>query len=144
MVNLTWCKKQVRGISLIPLNDNLSVSYLEEAHDSFEAYLKNDGKWKVITGYYACYNALYSILMKCGIKSEIHDCSIKLMALFDFSEEEIEFMVKLNKKRIDTQYYLKKVILEDDLAIKKFILKCELILDELKDKSINEVRRALE
>ena len=114
MVSLNWCKKQIHGVELIESKVHLSESYLEEAHDSFEAFLKNDGKWKIITGYYACYNALYSILMKCGIKSEIHDCSIKLMELFSFTEAEVEFMGSLKKKRIDVQYYLKKVELKED------------------------------
>ncbi|MEA2003961.1 MAG: hypothetical protein U9O53_03295 [archaeon] len=49
----------------------------------------------MITAYYACYNALYSILMKCGIKSEIHDCTIELMDFFDFEAKDIEFITQL-------------------------------------------------
>lgn len=143
MVSLNWCKKQKRGISLISPNDNLSKSYLKEAHESFFAYLKNVGKWKVITGYYSCYNGLFSILMKCGIKSEIHDCTIKLMNLFNFTKEEISFLEDLKSKRVDAQYYLKEIEFKDDLKIKKFILKCELILRDLNLEKINEVRRIL-
>lgn len=140
MVSLSWCKKQKRGISLIELNNNLSKSYLKEAHESFYAYLKNVGKWKIITGYYACYNAFYSILMKCGIKSEIHDCTIKLMSLFDFDKEDIDFLENLKSKRVDAQYYLKEIKFQEDLKIKKFILKCELILKDLSFEEINRIR----
>ncbi len=140
MVNLSWCKKQKRGISLIELNDNLSKSYLKEAHESFHAYFKNVGKWKVITGYYSCYNAFYSILMKCGIKSEIHDCTIKLMSLFDFDKKDIAFLEDLKSKRIDAQYYLKETKFQDDLKIKNFILKCELILKNLTLEEIKKIR----
>jgi len=143
MVNLEWCKKQIRGIELIQRKEHLSRSYLDEAHESFEAFLKNEGKWKVVIGYYACYNSLYSILMKCGIKSEIHDCSINLMGLFDFSLEEIEFMKDLKKKRIDTQYYLKEVGQVSLEKVKKFILKCESILSELNEDKIRSVREKL-
>ena len=141
MVSLSWCKKQIKGIELIDKKEHLSKSYLDESHDSFGAFLKNDGKWKVITGYYSCYNALYSILMKCGIKSEIHDCTIKLMDLFDFSSEDIEFMNELKKKRVDTQYYLKEVKEVCEKEVKRFIWKCELILQELTEKKINDVRK---
>lgn len=143
MVSLNWCKNQVRGIELIDKKEGLSKSYLNEAHESFLAFLKNDGKWKIITGYYACYNALYSILMKCGIKSEIHDCSIKLMELFDFSSEEIKFLEEFKKKRIETQYYLKEVQMFELGLVKKFILKCELILNELNVNKVKEVRELL-
>jgi len=140
MVNLDWCKKQARGISSINEKEHLSESYLREAYDSFEAYLKNKGKWKVITGYYSCYDALYAILMKCGIKSEIHDCTIKLMGFFDFSNEEIKFMEDFKVKRIDVQYYLKDILFEEDLKIKAFILKCELILDKLNEDKVKKIR----
>ena len=46
--------------------------------------------------------------MKWGIKSEIHDCSIELMDLFGFSEEEKNFLIELKNKRINCQYYLKE------------------------------------
>ena len=144
MVNLDWCKKQIGGISLIEKKQHLSESYLREAYDSFDACLKNTGKWKVITGYYSCYNALYSILMKCGIKSEIHDCSIKLMILFDFSDTEIKFLEDLKRKKINAQYYLREVNLDDVSKVKNFILRCELILNDLNDDVINQVRERLD
>lgn len=143
MVSFNWCKKQKKGVSLIEGNNNLSKSYLDEAHESFQAYLKNTGKWKVITGYYSCYSAFYSILMKCGIKSEIHDCTIKLMSLFDFNKEDIDFLEDLKSKRIDAQYYLKNLDFQDDLKIKKFIIKCELILKELTFGEIEKIREIL-
>lgn len=143
MVDLNWCKIQKRGISLIERNENLSNSYLKEAYESFSAYLRNIGKWKVITGYYACYNALYSILMKCGIKSEIHDCTIKLMSLFNFDKEEISFLEDLKSKRIDSQYYLKEINFKEDMKIKKFISKCELILRELNFGEIGRIQERL-
>jgi len=143
MDNFEWCKKQERGISLIEKSSHLSDSYLKDAYESFDACLKIEGKWKVITGYYACYNAVYSILMKCGIKSEIHNCTIRLMEFFKFSKEEIKFLEKLKIERINAQYYLKKVRLPKVLEIKKFISKCEFILSELNDNQIEEIRGKL-
>lgn len=141
MVSIGWCKRQARGISLIERKNHLSEAYIREAHDSLKVCLNVEGKWKVISGYYACYNALYAILMKCGIKCEIHDCSIGIMSFFDFEKEDIDFMNDLKRKRINVQYYLKDVELGEVLNVKKFISKCELVLADLDDNKINEIRK---
>ncbi|NOQ56162.1 MAG: hypothetical protein GQ477_05155 [Nanohaloarchaea archaeon] len=101
------------------------------------------GKWKVITAYYACYNASYSILMRCGIKSEIHECTIELMNLFDFDEHDIDYISKLKQDRIHVQYYLKEIQLDDEDDVKEFILKCKQILDSPGSLQIEEVRESL-
>ena len=102
--------------------------------------MKSEGKWRVITAYYACYNAFYSILMKCGVKSEIHDCTIKLMGFFGFSDEDIKFLEILKRNRIQGQYYLKQVSLKNIRDVKEFILKCEEILNRLNEDTIKEIR----
>src|SRR3989338_3388152 len=94
---IRWCLEQRKGIQVTELKPHLSKSYMEEADSTLESVFVTKGKWKLITAYYACYNALYSILMKCGIKCEIHECSIELMALFDFTNEDIDYMRKLKE-----------------------------------------------
>jgi len=143
MVEIGWCRKQPGGISLIDKKLHLSEAYLKDAYESLKVCMNSEGKWKVVTGYYACYNALYSILMKCGIKCEIHDCTIKLMKLFNFSDSEIRFIDGLKKKRIQGQYYLKKVELGSVTSVKNFILKCEEILNSLNEDEINKIRGKL-
>ena len=140
MVDIGWCKKQSRGISLIEQKLHLSKAYLKDAYDSLKVCSNSEGKWQVITGYYSCYNAFYSILMKCGIKCEIHDCTIKLMKLFDFSDAEIKFLEKLKRDRIQSQYYIKDINLGDVNPVKEFILKCEEILNSLNEGEINKIR----
>ena len=66
--------------------------------------------------------------MKCGIRCEIHDCTIELMELFGFTGDEVAFMKKLKDDRIQAQYYLKQVELKDQDGVKGFILKCKLII----------------
>lgn len=143
MVEIDWCKKQVKGISLIDVNLDLGKSYLEDAYESLKVALKSEGKWRVVTAYYACYDSLYAILMKCGIKSEIHDCTIKLMDLFDFSENEISFMKKMKQDRINSQYYRMKINLGDLRKVKEFILKCEKIYGELNGAEVIKIRGLL-
>ncbi|NOQ38385.1 hypothetical protein GQ472_05860 [archaeon] len=140
---IRWCLKQKRGISLIDAKPHLSDSYIKEADETLDNVLVTKGKWKVITAYYACYNALYSILMKCGIKSEIHDCTIELMSLFDFDASDIEYFGKLKQDRINVQYYLKEIQLEDTDDVKRFIVKCKQILNRLGSSEIENVRESL-
>lgn len=53
--------------------------------------------------------------------------------------EDINFMKRLKAKRIDVQYYLKKGTVED-LLIKKFVINCKEILENLDDVKINKIR----
>ena len=89
VVNLKWCCGKKEGIRLIEPNENTYQAYLLEADNSLAAMGKNSGTWKVVTGYYSCYSALYALLQKTGIKCEIHDCTLELMNYFGFSKEEI-------------------------------------------------------
>lgn len=141
---IDWCLKQKKGIQLIDLNSNLSDSYFNEAIETIGEMKKIKGKWKIITGYYACYHAFYSILMKCGIKCEIHDCTIKLLTLFEFSESDISFLTKLKEDRIKAQYYLKDIILEDESKVLDFVHKCKVVKDNLSMDKIEYIRQSLE
>ncbi|RLE38116.1 hypothetical protein DRJ17_04915 [Candidatus Woesearchaeota archaeon] len=141
MNKLKWCFEQKRGLEFIEPNANLSKEYIEEANDTLENMFVAKGKWRVIIAYYACYNALYSVLMKAGVKSEIHDCTIALMSILpDFEKEDIELIEALKRDRIDAQYYLKDVELKDESKIKAFVLKCKTLLNNL---DIDEFRTIL-
>ncbi len=140
---IKWCLKQKKGIALIELKPHLSEAYVKEADETLENVFSTTGKWKVITAYYACYNSVYALLMKTGISCEIHDCTIALMKLFGFENSEITFLEKLKEDRIDAQYYLKNIILEDEFPIKKFILKCKMILNELSSEKIERIRKQI-
>ena len=143
MNKIDWCRKQKKGIELVERKHHLSEAYMGDADESLEVCLNNKGKWKVISGYYACYNAFYSILMKCGVKCEIHDCTIELMKFFNFNDEDINFLKNLKEKRIQTQYYLKNVD-EEEIKVKKFIDLCREILISLNDNEIEKIRREID
>lgn len=137
---IKWCLNQKRGIELVDKNQNLSDSYLMESKEDFKEVENVGEKWKIIISYYCCYEAFYSILLKCGIKSEIHDYSLELMQFFEFNEEEIEFLKKLKDLRKMNQYYLKRNILETKENVKKFISKCEEIISDLNSEKIEGIR----
>ncbi|MFH0956957.1 MAG: hypothetical protein V1813_03770 [Candidatus Aenigmatarchaeota archaeon] len=140
---LSWCRRQPKGIRLAEAKPHLSRSYMEEADETLQNFLSATGKWKTITAYYACYNALYSILMKCGIVCEIHDCTIELMGFFDFTGEEKRFMTDLKDDRIKAQYYLKKIVFGDEDKVKTFLLKCKTILNGLSSEKTESVRASI-
>jgi len=140
---INWCCKQKRGIKIIGLKPHLSDSYIEEAEKDLKEISSTGKKWKIIIAYYSCYEALYSLLMKCGIKSEIHDCSIELMSLFEFKEEDIDYIKDLKKARENTQYYLKKDELKHEDKVKEFIFKCKEILNNLNSNKLEEIRNKI-
>ena len=125
---------------MIDPNDNLCAAYLKDADDSLNTMVSIQGKWKVVTAYYSCYNALYAILLKVGIKSEIHECTLALMSLFQFTQEDISFLSQLKKERIAAQYYLKNVFLPNDVQVKSFVLKCKQLAAQLDHDTITKIR----
>ncbi len=80
---VSWCFMQKSGIRIEKPNDQLCYAYLKEANvalTSMNVNRKADiRKWVIITAYYARYNAIYALLRKVGIRSEIHDCSIAVL-----------------------------------------------------------------
>ena len=87
MNKISWCKAQEKGIKLIKPNDNLSKEYFRNAEESLRV-LKSikqtkSNMWLATTKYPIEYFAIYSVLMKIGIKSEIHDCTIALVSFLE-------------------------------------------------------------
>lgn len=142
MDKIDWCSKKERGIRIIEPNKRIADDYIRKSDDSIKVMsLPVAEDWKIISAYYACYDALYALLQKAGIKSEIHECSIALMAFFGFSDEETEFMKGLKRKRINAQYYVNRESnLGDTDRIKDFVLKCKHIMHSA---DFNDIRKAV-
>tara|TARA_Y100000310_G_C20629468_1_gene787819 strand:+ start:1047 stop:1487 length:441 start_codon:yes stop_codon:yes gene_type:complete len=140
MKKIIWCLKQKKGIEFVEPNDNLSEAYFNEAENTLKLILGKKNKWELIMAYYACYNAFYALLIKTGIKCEIHDCTLEIIKLFSqFTDEDYEFISLLKDKRVQTQYYLKEIYLDNINQVKKFVMKCkeislDLDRDELRGK----------
>lgn len=153
MDKLKWCKKQNAGIKIIDPNDNLCEEYLKKAENALRAIrsLEDNIEWQISSAYYAMYFSLYAILMKIGIKCEIHSCTLEIMkrVLLDyFTKEDILLLEKSLTARIDVQYYVDRVV---DSEIKNkmiheaslFHLKCEEIISRINQKEINKIRDKL-
>lgn len=152
MNRINWCRKQKGGLSLVEPNLDLANAYLKKAEEALESMRVNIIKdWKISTAYYTVYFSLYAILMKIGVKCEIHSCTIEFMEQYlndYFIYEEVLFVKHSLKARIDSQYYVDRSIPDKqyDEMLKKapyFLIKCKDIILKLKEKKINEIRKIL-
>ncbi len=153
MNKISWCKKQEKGIKLIEPNDNLSEEYYQNAEESLKVLRSiNETKsnmWLATTKYYIEYFAIYAVLMKIGIKCEIHDCTI---ALTKFLEEEnivqkdtSKILEKDKELRIDNQYYLKNKPVDISFEnLSGFMLSIRETLDNLNNNKIRELRAKID
>jgi uncharacterized protein (UPF0332 family) len=153
---IVWCLKQKAGIKLEKPNDDLCKSYLKEANDALVSMNANINvglrKWVVITAYYARYNAIYALLSKIGVKSEIHDCSIALMCyLFSdiFDKKFFNELEEAKQQRVNVQYYTERTIIDSDYnknisSVADFVLNVEKAISQLSSRKISEAREKLE
>ena len=151
IVSLEWCGKQPKGIKLVEPNENLAKEYIataEETLGTLKAIGKGSNVWLAATKYYLEYFAVYSLLMKLGIKSEIHECTI---ALCSFLENEGLLPKGTNKLlaydkqlRIDNQYYLKNrpVVVKYDSLV-DFFLAIKSVAENVTLKQREDIREKL-
>ena len=147
MDQIKWCLNQKKGIELVEPSDNLRDAYLVKAEDALDTLKTSKSRdWQLTTAYYTIYNSIYSLLMKIGIKCEIHSCTIEFTKRFlkdHFSSQDFELIDKAFSARIDSQYYVNRQVPDQnyDLITKKtpaFLVKCKnIVLDQ---KEIIEIR----
>jgi uncharacterized protein (UPF0332 family) len=147
---LAWCAGAKNGIMLIEPNNDLASAYLRKAEDAMEAmHSVASHDWKISAGYYSLYFSLYSVLMKTGIKSENHVCTVEIMQHLlgeYFSRDECELMEQARHARVKSQYYTTSevpAVFEDVLAkqVPQFLVKCRGIVDRLDTKKIQKIRK---
>ena len=155
--HISWCLKQKRGIKLQEPNNNLGNVYIKKAKSSLNmlesATEKDEIDWISTTAYYARYFAFYALLQKCGIKSEIHDCTISLMHFLfvgeGLVEEHFYNELQLAKElRVDTQYYVHEEIdldklKQDSETARSFVLMMEEVMENITEKQISAIRNKL-
>lgn len=152
MKKISWCKKQANGIKLIEPNGNLSEEYYQNAEESLKVLRSIEGTksnmWLATTKYYIEYFAVYSLLMKIGIKCEIHDCTISLTKFLEDENVLKSGMSRILEKdkelRIENQYYLKNKPVDINFEkLSEFILSMKEILDELGNDKIEVLREKI-
>lgn len=112
---INWCKNQSKGIKIIEPNSNLAETYFNAAKETINLInhdkLIKSNIWLATHKYYFLYYCTYSILMKIGIKSEIHECTIALIKILEenniLNSNMAEILEQSKNQRINNQYYLK-------------------------------------
>ncbi|RLE47205.1 hypothetical protein DRJ25_02960 [Candidatus Woesearchaeota archaeon] len=155
MEKIRWCLDQRNGLELVEPNDNLGDAYLVKADEALETLRTSKIRdWQLTTAYYAIYHSIYSLLMRIGVKCEIHSCTIEFAKKFlgnYFSEGDFEMIDKAFSARIDSQYYVDRQVPDEkyDLIIRKtplFLVKCRnvVILPEHMEKIRSQLRSFLQ
>ena len=149
-MNIIWCKKH--GMKLIEPNDNLAEEYYKSAEETLRVtnLIKHSGSnmWLATQKYYTEYLASYALLMKIGIKTEIHSCTIEIVKLLE-KENIITFSLSKTLEgdkeiRIDNQYYLKNRPVDfkpEELA--ELLLNIRKILDTITEEQTSKIRRLI-
>ena len=148
MVKIEWCKKQSKGIKIIEPNDNLSKEYITTAEETLNVLRSIKGKskiWLATTKYYCEYFAIYSLFMKIGVKSEIHDCTIEICTLLEemgITPKGYSKILEEDKQlRIDNQYYLRnREVPLDYNKVLEFVLRMKDINSKITNLKIKEIR----
>lgn len=149
-MSIEWCKNQ--GMKLIETNTNISEEYYSNAEETLRVtnLIKKSGSnmWLATQKYYTEYLAAYSLLMKIGIKTEIHSCTIEIIKLleregiinFNFSK----ILEKDKELRIDNQYYLKNRPVEfNSEEMAELLLKIRKVLNDLTEEQIITIREKI-
>jgi uncharacterized protein (UPF0332 family) len=149
---LKWCLKQPRGVRLVKPSENLVRAYQQKSRNALKSMEVNAregiSEWAVSASYYARYFAVYALLQKVGIKSEIHDCTI---ALFNYlfhdniSSRLVQELRRAKEERIETQYYTREIKIDEKQLVsdaKAFVLEIERLVEELnREKTLNLQKR---
>jgi len=145
--------KHEEKLDLVEPSEDICSSYSEKSAGclkSAKILLQNDLYENSISmSYYAMYNLLLALLFRIGIKCENHSGSILLLKLL-FAEKELYKIISAAKKeRIDKQYYIttEKDGITKDIAeellhdAEEFVLKMKVVMRNLNNDSIGELRR---
>lgn len=149
MDKIKWCAGKKEGLSIIEPNPDLANAYIKKAEEALESMRVNIIKdWKISTAYYTIYFSLYAVLMKLGVKCEIHSCTIEFAKRFlkeYFEEPDLDFTEDSLKARVDSQYYIDRTVPDEQYnkMIQKtpeFLVKCKSVIIKLNEKKVNEIR----
>ena len=153
MDRINWCKKQSKGMRLTEPNKNLSEDYFNSAEESMKVltaiHKTQSNIWLATTKYYIEYFATYAVLMKLGIKCEIHECTIEIARLLEkeniLPKNTAETLENDKQLRIDNQYYLKNRAVElKPEELSRFLLTIRQSLDQLSPEKTAAIRKRLE
>ena len=152
--DFSYCFKKVVGLKIITPNDNLVEVYKRKSRSALNmlesSKEKEEDEWILETSYYSKYFMIYSLFMKVGIKSEIHDCTIfALNSIFVelgiVDKDVYDDLSNSRELRVGSLYYDKDFgkerILKAASTAPNFCLKIESVIEKLSKEDIAKVRK---
>lgn len=153
MNKISWCVSKKGGIEIVEPNFNLARAYERKAEESLETMRSAESKsWKIVTAYYAMYFSVYSLLMRIGVKCEIHSCTIEFAKVFlgDYlKREELKLLEDSMEARVDAQYYVNREVADKTYKnmielSPAFMSHCKSVKERIDDKTVTQIRENLE
>ncbi len=149
MDKIMWCVSRKGGIELTDSNFNLAEAYMRKAEESLETMRSAKSKsWEIVTAYYAMYFSVYSILMRIGVKCEIHSCTIEFARTFlggYLSREEVGLLEDSMDARVDAQYYVNRKVADRTYrkmiaSAPAFMSRCRSVKEKIDDRTVSHIR----
>jgi len=146
------CATRKDGIKLVEPSENLCSAYLKMAKESLASMNANIDagvkRWAIVAAYYARYHAIYAILMKIGIKCEIHACTIAVVRALFLKGELVKETEAAMKQRINMQYYADRTVSDNDYkkninSAPNFVIKMEKLSAEMSGDEVEHLRKKL-
>ncbi len=145
---------QKNGLKIINPNENMSRSYIKMAEESIDMLpeaVRRSRIWTATVSYYIFYYSLYSLMLRIGVKCEIHACSLEFMKSFlnDFyNKKDIEMIEKAFNARISLQYYADRPVdsrrIEDvQKYCKDFYIRTKDIISGISEAEIKSIRNSI-
>ncbi len=104
--------------------------------------------WLATTKYYCEYFCIYALLMRIGIKCEIHDCTIEVCKFFEkenlLKKGTSNLLERDKDLRIENQYFLKNnlIVFDHDLLL-ELILNIKNIISSITNLKIEKIREKI-
>lgn len=151
VVSIDWCRGKGHGLRLIEPNENLAWEYLRSADETLGilACVERSPMWLATAKYYCEYFAFYAVMMRLGIKSEIHECTIAVAGLLSelgLVPPSVATTLDEDKRlRIDNQYYLKnREVAFDAASLVAFVLGMKRVVLTMTDEQVARARRSFQ
>lgn len=102
----------------------MSGSYLKMAEDTLDSLDKSESSkiWTAAKVYYVFYYALYAVMLRMGVTSEIHACSIEFMKKYlipPYSKKDVVMIKTAFINRNNLQYYVDRPVKQENIDMTK-------------------------
>lgn len=152
MASVEWCLRAKHGLELVEPSPRLAGEYLRKAEGALTVMREaTPREWKVTAAYYSLYFSLYAVMMRLGMKCEIHACTLLFMRRFlsrYFTPAECALIEGGMRARVDAQYYVGREVpaglYERLMQLPPgFLEKCRTLVGRIGEREILGIRAAL-